>query len=141
MSAKRMSLPRLRIPLIVLCSALVGSAVSAQTPQPSETDLQTTLRPGMTVWITESGGREEKTRIVGVSGGIVTTTVGENIRRVRAQDIRRARVRRSDTIIDGAVIGAGAALASGLAVCRLTDPGRSVGTSDRSRGSARSAPA
>src|SRR5215203_5840104 len=120
MSAKRMSLPRLRIPLIVLCSALVGSAVSAQTPQPSETDLQTTLRPGMTVWIMESGGREEKTRIVGVSGGIVTTTVGENIRRVRAQDIRRARVRRSDTIIDGAVIGAGAALASGLAVCRLT---------------------
>ena len=75
----------------------------------------------MTVWITDSGGREEKTRIVGVSGDIVTTTAGDDIRRLRTTDVMRVRVRHSDPVINGALIGAGAAVASGLFLCSLTE--------------------
>jgi hypothetical protein len=110
-----------RIALLVLLSASTGSAVSAQTPQGAERGLETTLIPGRTVWITESGGREEKTRIVGVSGDTVTVTAGEDVRRLRTTDVLRVRVRHSDSVLNGALIGAGAALASGLFLCSLTE--------------------
>jgi hypothetical protein len=111
-----------RIALLILFSASTGSAASAQTPQGAQRNLETILIPGMTVWITDSGGREERTRIVGVSGDIVTTTAGDEIRRLRTTDVMRVRARHSDSLINGALIGAGAALASGLFLCRLTEP-------------------
>ena len=110
-----------RIAALILFAAWTGSAVSAQTPQGDTRSLDTTLTPGMTVWITDSAGREEKTRITGVSGGIVTATAGDEIRRLRATDVMRVRVRHSDPVINGALIGAGAAVASGLFLCRLTE--------------------
>jgi hypothetical protein len=110
-----------RIALLILFSASTGSAASAQTPQ-AQRNLETILIPGMTVWITDSGGREERTRIVGVSGDIVTTTAGDEIRRLRTTDVMRVRARHSDSLINGALIGAGAALAAGLFLCRLTEP-------------------
>jgi hypothetical protein len=76
----------------------------------------------MTVWITDPRGQEEKSRIVDVSGDVVTTAVGEDIRRLRTTDVRRVRVRHSDSVINGALIGAGVAVASGLALCSLTEP-------------------
>ncbi|HSL22861.1 MAG TPA: hypothetical protein VK886_15120 [Vicinamibacterales bacterium] len=76
----------------------------------------------MTAWITDSGGREEKTRIVGVSGDVVTTTAGDEVRRFRVNDVTRVRVSRSDSLVNGALIGAGAAVASGLFLCRTTEP-------------------
>ena len=73
----------------------------------------------MTVWVTDADGREEKTRIIGVSGDIVTTSAGDEIRRLRTADVVRVRARHSDSLINGALIGAGAAVASGLFVCSL----------------------
>lgn len=110
-----------RIALLILFSASTGSAVLAQTSQEAERNLETILIPGRTVWITASGGREEKARIAGVSGDIVTITAGENLRRLRTTDVRRVRVRHSDSVINGALIGAGAAVVSGLFLCRLTE--------------------
>jgi hypothetical protein len=69
-----------------------------------------------------SSGREEKTQVSSVSGDIVTTTAGEDIRRFRTSDIMRVRVRQSDSVLNGALIGAGAGVASGLFLCRLTEP-------------------
>lgn len=122
MRANGTSVSLKRIALLVLFSASTGSAVSAQTRQGAQPNLETTLTPGMTAWITDSDGREEKTRIVGVAGGIVTTTAGDDIRRLRTTDVMRVRVRHSDSVINGALIGAGAAVASGLFLCRLTEP-------------------
>jgi len=107
---------------LLLFSVSISSAVSAQTPQGARPNLEGTLIPGMTVWITDSGGREEKTRIVGVSGDIVTASGGDGIRRLRTTDVTRVRVRHSDPVINGALIGAGAAVASGLFLCRMTEP-------------------
>jgi hypothetical protein len=108
------------VPLILFW-ALTDSPASAQTPEQAQ-DLESALIPGMTAWITDSSGREEKTRIVGVSGDIVTTAIGEEMRRLRTADVRRVRVRKSDRLINGAVIGAGAGIASGLLLCNLTEP-------------------
>ena len=80
------------------------------------------MTPGTTVWITDASGREERTRIIDVTGGIVTTNAGGDVRRLRASDITRVRVRHADPVLNGALIGAGAAIASGLAFCRLMEP-------------------
>jgi hypothetical protein len=107
--------------LIALFFACTGSAF-AELPQGATQTLETTLIPGMTVWITDFGGREEKARIVGVSDGIVTMTTGADARRLPTADVRRVRVRHSDSVLNGALIGAGAAVASGLFLCSLTEP-------------------
>lgn len=107
-----------RIALLLLLTPATGSPVSAQTAPPN---LESTLTPGMTVWITERSGREEKARIVEIAGDSVTTAAGEDVRRRRVDDIVRIRARQSDSVLNGALIGAGAAVASGLAMCRLME--------------------
>jgi len=110
-----------RIALVILFSASTVCAVSAQTAR-VEQEFETAVLPGMTVWIMDADGREEKTRIVGVSGGIVTTSAGDEIRRLRTADVMRVSVRHSDSLINGAWLGAGVAVASGLFLCSLAEP-------------------
>src|SRR5687767_7265935 len=57
--------------MLVLFSAATASAQTAGTVPP---DLGNLLAPGMTVWITDSSGQEQKAQIVGVSGDAVTTS-------------------------------------------------------------------
>lgn len=111
-----------RIALLIFVSAAGGPVASAETPQGATSHLGTALIQGRTVWITDAGGREEKTRIVGVSDGIVTASTGTGIRHFRTADIRRVRARYSDSVLNGALIGAGAAVASGLFLCTRTEP-------------------
>ena len=111
-----------RLVLLVLFLAWTACAVSAQTNAAAPHSLESTLRPGMTVWITESSGREEKTRIVSVASDIVTATSGADTRRFRTADITRVRARHFDSVLNGALIGAGAAVAAGLFLCTRTEP-------------------
>ena len=113
-----------RIALLALMLVWTASAATAQTPQDVEAQLEAALRPGMTVWMTDSSGLEEKARIISVSGGIVTAAAGDDIQRFRATDIVRVRARHSDSVVNGALIGAGAAVASGLFLCTRTEPWR-----------------
>jgi len=46
---------------------------------------------------------------------------GDDIRRMGTTDVTRVSARHSDSVINGALIGAGAAVASGLFLCRLTE--------------------
>jgi hypothetical protein len=105
--------------LFVLCG---NSSAFAQS-QPARS-AGTVLTPGATVWITDTSGREEKTRILSVSDDAVTTSVGNDTRRYQISDITRVRARHSDSVLNGALIGAGAAVASGLLMCSLTEPWR-----------------
>jgi hypothetical protein len=111
-----------RIAVLIWFSAASAPAASAQTPLRATSNLETALIQGRTVWITDAGGREERTRIVGVSDGIVTASTGTDIRRFPTTDIMRVRVRHSDSVLNGALIGAGAAVASGLFLCTRTEP-------------------
>ena len=110
-----------RIALQVLFLAATASTALAQPPQGTP-DLETTLIPGMTVWITDSAGREQQTRIVDVSGGVVTASAGEAVRRFRTTEVMQVKVRDSDSLLNGALIGAGVGVASGLFICRLMEP-------------------
>jgi hypothetical protein len=110
------------IALFLLFLASFASAASAQTSPDGAQNLAATLTPEMTVWITDSEGREEKTRILGISGDVLTTAAGDDVRRFRTADVMRVRTRHSDSLWNGALIGAGAAVASGLFVCSSMEP-------------------
>src|SRR3954467_9903732 len=111
-----------RIAVFVLLSLSTASAALAQTPQVARASLEAALVPGMTVWITDAGGQELKVRVVDVSNGIVTATMGEDTRRFPTSEIARIRARRSDAVLNGALIGAGTGVVSGLMLCRLAEP-------------------
>jgi hypothetical protein len=122
MSMNGLSIWLKRIALLSFFSVTTSAVVSAQTSQGSQSNLQTVLVPGSTVWITDSDGREEKARVVGVDDDIVTVDAGGNVRGIRTTEVMRVRARRSDSVVNGALIGAGAAVATGLFLCRLTEP-------------------
>jgi hypothetical protein len=88
-----------RIALLILLSASTGVPVSAQTLAGWEPTLDTLLAPRMTVWITDSNGPDEKTRVIGVADGVLTVTRGENVRRLSTADVMKVRVRRSDSLL------------------------------------------
>ena len=111
-----------RIALLLVFAVSAGSSVWAQTPKGDDYRLEATLTPGMTAWITDRSGREDKRQIVGISGGIITAAAGEDVRRLRTDDITSVRVRRSDSVLNGALIGAGVAVVSGLFMCRAMEP-------------------
>jgi hypothetical protein len=111
-----------RLALLTAFHVCSASTLRAQQLPAGEPRLDTVLLPGMTVWITDATGREEKTRITRVSTDVLTAIVDDGVRHLRAADVTRVRVRRSDSLIDGALIGAGTAVASGLFVCHLTEP-------------------
>jgi hypothetical protein len=112
-------LPRLAL---AIASSICSVSTLAAQPQTAEPRLESVLLPGMTAWITDSTGLEEKTRIASVSPDLVTTTVGDRVRELNASDVRRVTVRRPDSLLNGALIGAGSAVASGLFLCHLTEP-------------------
>jgi hypothetical protein len=105
--------------LLLLTSIGAASAASAQTPS---TDLDSVLRPGMTVWVTPTGGPEAKARVLSVSGETLTTMTDGEVSELRLADLTRVRARRSDSLLDGALIGAGAAVGSGLFMCTRFEP-------------------
>jgi hypothetical protein len=110
----------LTLAMLVLFSA---TSASAQTPRTAaRPDLRNLLTPGMTIWITDSSGQKQRAVIVGVSGDAVTTGADGVSRRLMTNDIRRIEVRQSDSLLNGALIGAGAAIASGLFLCTRTEP-------------------
>jgi hypothetical protein len=96
----------------------------AQAPAPAAITPESVLRPGQTAWITTAGGEEQKTRIVAAADGLITLRAGDGIRRLTAAEIRRVRVRQGDSLVNGAVIGAAVAVASGLFLCTRTEPWR-----------------
>ena len=104
--------------LIVVVVLLITSGGSTAWAQ----SLGTLLRPGRTVWITETGGQEEKYRIVELSGDVIVATANERAEQLRTSDIVRVRARHFDSVLNGALIGAGAAVATGLFLCTRTEP-------------------
>lgn len=123
MGTHRMSSVLKHVAAAAVFAAWASSVAFAQTPR-AASSLESVLKPGMTVWIVDAGGHEEKIEIADVSGGTVSARVGTGLRQRVAADIMRVRTRRSDSLIDGALIGAGAAIASGLFLCTRTEPWR-----------------
>ena len=105
--------------LLCFCAT---SSMAAQAGDATRTIPEGTLAPGMTVWITDSSGREEKMRIVSVATDRLTAAAGADVLHIDAADVTRVRVRQSDSLLNGALIGAGAAVGSALLFCRAMEP-------------------
>lgn len=104
-----LSIWRKRIGLVVLISLSTSLTASAQAPQERT--------PGQ-----EQAVKGQKPRIVSVAGGNMTTGDAGNLRRVPTADAMQVRVRHSDSVLNGALIGAGVGVVSGLFYCRLYEP-------------------
>jgi hypothetical protein len=107
--------------IALLVVGFATSNASALAQPESRRDLATVLVPGRTVWITDSAGRKEKSRIVSLSNQVVTLTADHATRSLSTADVVRVDAQRPDSLINGALIGAGAAVASGLLLCTLTE--------------------
>lgn len=80
--------------LVALLSVGTASAVSAQASPSGTQELEEVVTRGMTVWITDSTGREQKARILDMSDDTVTATADEGVRRLPIRDVLRIRARR-----------------------------------------------
>jgi hypothetical protein len=105
--------------LLFLALVSVSASVSAQTiGEP----LRTALTPALTDGIAVDERPQTAARISGVSGDAVTIATRSSKPRLALTELRRVRVRQSDSLLNGALIGAGVGVASGLLICRATEP-------------------
>ena len=96
-----------------IVAALVGSLMlaaalpcAAQEPVRDFSQLNTRLRPGDTIWVTDAQGREVKGTILSLAADELTLE-GRSGRSFGAPDVATIQVRRADSLRNGALIGLG----------------------------------
>jgi len=101
--------------MIVTALTAVPLLAMAQEPVRDFAQLNTRLRPGDTVWVTDAQGREIKGKIQTLAPDAITLKGGG--RTFTALDVGLIRERRRDSLINGAIIGTavGAFFGAGLA--------------------------
>jgi hypothetical protein len=91
--------------LVAIVIAIVAPAVAAaQEPVRDFGQLNTRLRPGDTIWVTDAQGREVKGSILSLDTGALTVEGGGG-RTFGAADVTTIKVRRGDSLRNGALIG------------------------------------
>ena len=103
---------RLAITLAALSLLLAFALAAAQEPVKSFDQLNTRLKPGDTVWITDARGREIEGRIESLAPDAITLDAG-GARIFAAADVGLIRDGRRDSLKNGTLIGLG--IGGGLA--------------------------
>ena len=102
-------------PVLVIALLCAASLAAAQEPLTRFDQLNTWLRPGDTVWVTDATGREVKGRIWSLAPD--TLTLGEGgARAFTDRDVRLIRERKDDRLWNGMLIGLGVGGALGLSM-------------------------
>ena len=83
--------------------------------------LDTRLKPGDAVWVTDADGREIKGTIVGLGPGSLRLEAEGTARDYPASRVQAIRIRRRDSVRNGVISGAVAGFAGGAASC-LANP-------------------
>ena len=104
--------PTLAAVLIVLVPALSA----AQEPVKSFDQLNTRLKVGDTVWVTDAEGREIKGRIRGLSATSLLLDAGGAPQDLQAARVRTIRMQQSDSLTNGTLIGLAVGGAAGALV-------------------------
>ena len=104
------------VSLVVLAAVLnFPPAAAAQEPVRSFDQLNTRLKPGDTVWVTDAQGREIKVRITSFAPDAIGVEAnGAQV--MRADEVRAVEHRRPDSLANGALIGLGVGFATGAAL-------------------------
>jgi hypothetical protein len=101
---------------IILATAVALASpapCAAQEPVTSFDQLNTRLKPGDTVWVTDAQGREVKGKVQALAPGELTVNA-DGARRFGARDVGAIRERKHDSLLGGAIIGGGAGALVGL---------------------------
>ena len=107
--------------ILVTAAALAAPApAAAQAPVTSFDQLNTRLKPGDTVWVTDAQGREVKGRIESLGPDALTLKGGHG-RTFAAGDVRFITERGRDSLKNGAIIGAVPGVVMGLAMAGLDE--------------------
>ena len=113
---------KVAIVLAVISLLLAFALAAAQEPVREFSQLDTRLKPGDKVWVTDAQGREVKGRIAAIGADALTLDAGGS-KTFSAGDVRLVMERRHDSLANGALIGLGVGgLGTGLA-CLATMEG------------------
>ena len=107
----------------VIALIVLPALAAAQEPVRDFAQLNTRLRPGDTVWVTDAQGREVKGTIFSL-GPEALTLEGGGARTFGARDVSAIQVRRADSLRNGALIGmaAGGGLTLGFCLADVEGP-------------------
>jgi hypothetical protein len=99
--------------LILVALVLLPAICAAQEPVRSFDELNTRLKPGDTVWVTDAQGREVKGRIVSIRSDELALDSDTAIP-FPAGSVRLVREREDDSVWKGTIIGGSVGAALGL---------------------------
>jgi hypothetical protein len=102
--------------ILVAAFIAVPALATAQEPVRDFSQLNTRLKPGDTIWVTDAQGRETKGRILSL-GADALTQEGAGDRTFGPPDVTRIEVRRPDSLKNGALIGLGVGAGFGAVTC------------------------
>jgi hypothetical protein len=113
--------------LLATAAALAAPALAAaQAPVTSFDQLNTRLKPGDTIWVTDGQGREVKGKVQALAPDAITLK-GDGPRTFAAGDVRLISERRNDSLANGALIGLGVGGGLGLVGCLASAEGSDAG--------------
>jgi len=98
---------------------LAFALAAAQEPVRDFSQLNTRLRPGDSIWVTDAQGREAKGRILSLSTEELTLEGGSR-RSFGAPDVSTIQIRRNDSLGNGALIGLGVGGGLTLVACLVS---------------------
>ena len=96
---------KIAVVLAVISLLLAVAFAAAQEPVRDFSQLNTRLRPGDTIWVTDAQGREVKGQILSLAPDQLTLEGGA--RAFAGPDVKAITVRRHDSLGNGALIGLG----------------------------------
>ena len=111
-----MRLPRTAIILATAAALAAPAPCAAQEPVKSFDQLNTRLKPGDTVWVTDAQGREIKGTIASLAPDSLAVKAG-GLRTFSAGDVSMIHLREGDSLRNGALIGLGIGGGIGIAGC------------------------
>ena len=108
-------------PLAAVFIVLLPALSTAQEPVKSFDQLNTRLKPGDTVWVTDAAGHEVKGKIVNLAPEAVTVKADAS-RTYGPADVNLIHERRPDSFKNGALIGLAIGGGLALGLCLAAEP-------------------
>jgi len=97
---------KVALALAIISLLLAFALAAAQEPVRSFDQLDTRLKPGDTVWVTDAQGREIKGKITSLAAEVLALKA-DGSRTFSAADVRLVEERRGDSLLNGGLIGFG----------------------------------
>ena len=107
-----MRLPPTAIILATAAALAAPALAAAQAPVTSFDQLNTRLKPGDTIWVTDGQGREVKGKVQALAPDAVMLK-GDGSRTLATGDVRVIRMREDNSLRSGALIGLGVGVVLG----------------------------